>query len=65
MTLAEARDHWQLSDQELSRIWQQLAGKETGQWDGILFYEVDDVENAVLVVRKQHRPTWEKRHAWE
>lgn len=61
MTLAEARSHWGLSDQELSRIWQLLLGKEQGERDGIIWYEVDDVEAAVLEVRRAHRPRWEQR----
>lgn len=53
MTLAEARDYWELSDQEMSRIWRILLGKEQGQRNGLIWYQVDDVETAVLEVRKQ------------
>lgn len=47
MTLAEARDYWELSDQEMSRIWRLLLGKEQGTRNGLIWYLTDDVESAV------------------
>lgn len=60
MTLAEARDYWELSDQEMSRIWRLLLGKEQGTRNGLIWYLADDVETAVLEVRKPAPPRWER-----